>query len=60
VNQPETEAKLAAVRRSASQGTPFGETVWQQATAERLGLQSTLRAPGRPRKRELASANHEK
>jgi len=51
VNQAETEAELKALRRSARCGTPFGETIWQQATAKRLGLESTFRAPGRPRRR---------
>jgi putative transposase len=49
VNQPETEAELCALRRSAWSGTPFGGTIWQQTTAKRLGLESTLRKPGRPR-----------
>ena len=29
-------------------GVPFGEESWQRLTSERLGLQSTLRARGRP------------
>jgi len=49
VNQAETDAELKALRRSAWSGTPFGDTVWQQRTAKRLGLQSTLRCPGRPK-----------
>ena len=59
VNQPETEAELAALRRSAWHGTPFGHTVWQQTTAKRLGLESTLRLPGRP-KLEQSPASTEK
>ena len=51
VNQAETEAELKALRRSAWSGTPFGDTVWQQRTAKRLGLESTLRRPGRPKSR---------
>jgi putative transposase len=51
VNRAETEAELKALRRSAWNGTPFGETVWQQRTAKRLGLESTLRHPGRPKLR---------
>jgi len=51
VNQVETEAELKALRRSAWSGTPFGDTLWQQATAKRLGLESTLRSPGRPKAR---------
>jgi putative transposase len=50
VNAAGTEAELAALRRSAARGTPFGDAGWQQGTAERLGLQSTLRRRGRPRK----------
>jgi putative transposase len=50
VNGPETEAELKALRRSVTRGTPFGTTVWQQQAAKRLGLESSLRAPGRPRK----------
>lgn len=51
VNRAETEAELKALRRSAARGTPFGEAAWQQATARELGLESTLRPPGRPPKR---------
>jgi putative transposase len=50
VTQAETEAEWTALRRSAQVGTFFGETVWQQATAKRLGLESTLRPPGRPKR----------
>ena len=49
VNQVETEAELKALRRSAWCGAPFGGTIWQQATAKQLGLESTLRSPGRPK-----------
>ena len=48
VQSPQSEAELAAVRRSVVRGVPFGETSWQQRTAKRLGLQSTLRPRGRP------------
>jgi putative transposase len=50
VNRPETEAELAAVRQSVGRGIPFGEEAWQRQTAQRLGLDSTLRRRGRPRK----------
>jgi putative transposase len=45
-----SEAELAALRRSAVRGCPFGDTSWVAAAVEALGLQSTLRARGRPRK----------
>ncbi len=51
VNRAETEAELKALRHSVRRGTPYGSDAWVSATAERLGLQSTLRARGRPRKR---------
>jgi putative transposase len=50
VNRPQTEAEIAAVRRSIERGTPLGGERWQQRTAERLGLEQTLHPRGRPRK----------
>ncbi len=50
VQSPETEAELAALRRSVVRGTPFGAESWQARTAKRLGLEATLRPRGRPRK----------
>jgi putative transposase len=49
VNRPETEAELAAVRRSVVRGAPFGNDVWQGRTARALGLESTMRQRGRPK-----------
>jgi putative transposase len=51
VNEPLTERELAAVRRSAQRGSPFGESSWIETTAQRLGLASTLRPRGRPQVR---------
>ncbi len=48
VRKPQTDAELEALRRSVLRGAPFGESSWQERTAQRLGLQSTLRARGRP------------
>jgi putative transposase len=50
VQSPQTEAELDALRRSVVRGAPFGEASWQERTAKQLGLQSTLRARGRPPK----------
>jgi putative transposase len=36
------------LRASIDRGRPFGDEGWVRSTAERLGLQSTLRAAGRP------------
>jgi putative transposase len=54
VNRAESAADLESIRRSVVRGTPYGEPAWVQAAAARLGLASTLRPRGRPRK-EAAS-----
>lgn len=50
VNAAQTEAELAAIERSLARGTPFGDDAWTKRIAKRLGLESTLRPRGRPRK----------
>ncbi|MCY2928291.1 MAG: transposase [Planctomycetota bacterium] len=50
VNRPQSEAELAGVRRSVQRGTPLGSDRWVRRIATALGLESTLRPRGRPRK----------
>ncbi len=50
VNEPQTEAELAALQSSVTHGIPFGSSDWVERTATRLGLQSVVRPGGRPRK----------
>jgi putative transposase len=50
VNAPQTETELEAIRRSVTRGQPYGQDNWIRKTAKRLGLESTLRSRGRPRK----------
>lgn len=50
VHEPVTEAELARVRQSVERGQPFGGELWVRQTAKTLGLEATLRPPGRPRK----------
>ena len=50
VNQAESEAELAALRRSVRRGSPFGDAVWTGWTAAALGIESSLTPRGRPRK----------
>ena len=57
VNQPQTEAEEAAIRLSMRRGSPFGDATWTEQTASRLGLQSTLRPRGRPRKSPYSGMN---
>ena len=52
VNAPQTEAELAALRRSIARGAPFGDERWSERIAKRLGLESSLRPRGRPKKSE--------
>jgi len=49
VTEPATEAELAALRRSVQRGAPYGGDRWVRSTASALGLESTLRARGRPK-----------
>jgi putative transposase len=42
------EEELNQVRTSLDRGRPFGQESWVQGTAKRLGLELTLRPPGRP------------
>ncbi len=50
VNDPLTPAEEEALRRAVRRGQPFGSEGWRETTASRLGLASTLRPQGRPRK----------
>jgi len=50
VNAPQTDAELSVLRRSVKRGCPFGESSWCDRMVDRLGLESTLRPQGRPRK----------
>lgn len=50
VQQPLTDEELAMVRHSVVRGTPFGDARWQQRIVAKLGLESTMRPRGRPRK----------
>jgi putative transposase len=50
VNTPLSPSEEEAVRRAVLRGQPFGSPSWQTEAARRLGLDSTLRPRGRPRK----------
>jgi putative transposase len=45
-----SEGELERLRRSVDRGTPFGSEAWVARAADVLGLESTMRARGRPRK----------
>jgi putative transposase len=50
VNEPQTEREVQAIRASIARGAPYGSERWQNRAARELGLESTLRPRGRPRK----------
>jgi putative transposase len=50
VNTPLSPAEEEAMRQSIRRSQPFGSPEWQSETATRLGLESTFRPRGRPRK----------
>jgi putative transposase len=49
VNAPMSEAEVDRLRECVRRDRPFGADAWTRAAAERLGLESSLRPPGRPR-----------
>ena len=51
VNEPQTEAELEALRCSVQRGRPYGSGTWVRRTAEKLGLDGTMRPRGRPPER---------
>lgn len=50
VNKPQTESEVQAIRNCVRRGSPFGTDAWCRRSVRRLGLESTLRPRGRPRK----------
>ncbi len=52
VNGVETEAELKSLRHSLARGTPFGDSRWQSRTSAQLGLESSLRPRGRPKRHD--------
>ena len=50
VNRPQSPAELDAIRLAVRRGRPFGSPAWTTRTAQRLGLETTLRPRGRPTK----------
>src|SRR5262249_50085431 len=55
MNTPLAQKELQQLRSSLRRGTPFGASAWTKVTAARLGLESSLRPPGRPCKSEAAA-----
>lgn len=43
-------SQIESIQKSITRGSPLGNPAWQKTTAKKLGLESTLRPRGRPRK----------
>ena len=50
VNRDGDEAEIERLREAMARNAPFGDDDWRKKQAKRLGLQSTLRPRGRPKK----------
>ena len=50
LDEPVGQSDLERLRTSVRRQAPFGTATWQRSIADVLGLQSTLRRPGRPGK----------
>ena len=50
MNRAEGKKELEAVRRSVQRGQPYGSELWSEQIVRTLGLESTVRPRGRPRK----------
>ncbi len=57
VNEAIGDKELECLRTSVNRGRPLGQQQWVQRTSQRLGLTSSLRNPGRPRKETGKSRN---
>ena len=55
VNGRETEAEWQALRRSVLRGQRFGSKKWQERVTKKLGLEHTIRRPGRPKKKSQST-----
>ena len=49
VNRPQATSELESLRVSVQRGRPFGAEAWVRRMATRFGMESTMRARGRPR-----------
>lgn len=52
VNESISEKELEEVRQSVSRQSPYGGSLWQAHVSKTLGLESTVRPRGRPRRED--------
>jgi putative transposase len=54
VNAPQSPAEIRELRQCVNRQRPFGAEGWVQETARELGLEGSLRSPGRPQRTTIA------
>jgi REP-associated tyrosine transposase len=54
VNKPQTEAEVASLRECIQRRRPYGDSMWIQRTARKMGLEPSLHPRGRPPKKKPA------
>jgi putative transposase len=57
VNQPQTASELSELQQSVKRSSPYGSVAWRQRTAQKMGLEWSLRPRGRPRVRPMEREN---
>jgi putative transposase len=55
VHLPQEEESLAAIRRSAERGLPYGSEAWVKRLSKQLGIDLAIRPRGRPKKQNPKS-----
>ncbi len=50
VDEPLTAKEMELVRESVNRQSPYGQADWRVTISQELGLESTLRPKGRPKK----------
>ena len=53
VNEPIDRPELAAIRQCVVRGRPYGTDTWTKRITKKLGLESTMRSRGRPKRAEV-------
>lgn len=53
VNTPLADCELERLRQCVNRQAPYGDCDWQMETCSRLGLESTMKPLGRPRREKL-------
>jgi len=52
VNRSQGKTDLETLQTAVQRGRPYGSPTWQRLTAQKLRLESTFQARGRPKKRQ--------